>query len=41
VNAFEIYDRMFETSVAGLISTLRPLVKAPRWQQWPNIEGDF
>jgi hypothetical protein len=37
LNAFELYDRMFEASVAGLISTLRPLVKTPRWQHWLNI----
>ena len=37
LNSFEIYDRMFEESVNGLISTLRPLVKAPPWQHWSNV----
>jgi TIR domain len=37
LNAFEIYDRMFEESVAGLVSILRPLVKTPIWQRWRQI----
>jgi TIR domain len=37
LNALEIYDRMYEESVAAVISRVRPLVITPRWQHFRQI----